>query len=363
MLERLQKVWEGCTAYEEPICFVYLEQDLLVGGELLYTPTKILKVEAADGSCIYEEGKDYIVSGKRILRTEHSRMPVLHRDTYIKPFLGEKYFEWLRLEDSAYYAKISPEIFQYQVLITYQHEGVWEGFIPEVNTAYLPRTTSMLKQNKPLNLVFYGDSITAGWEASGCDEYVIDMNTLEEFHNYSSRPPYLPAWPSLVTTTLKEHYNGTEITKVNRGAGGSTSLWGVKNADQLVNPHNPDIVVIAFGMNNLQDDPEKFKGEILSIITTIRNRKPECEFLLVSAMVPNTEVVCLRDNKLAEHEKVLYQLQESFEGIAVAPVNAVFEALTRQGKQYFDITGNGINHPNDYSVRIYAQTVLRTLGI
>jgi lysophospholipase L1-like esterase len=363
MLKELQKVWEGCTAYEEPVCFAYLKDNLLAGGELLYTPVKVLKVEAADGSSVYEEGKDYTVSGKKIIRTEHSRIPVLERDTYISPYHGEKGIEWLRLEGDAYFAKIFPEIYHYQVLVTYQHEESWKRFVPDENTAFLPRTMEMLKEKKPLKLVFYGDSITAGWEASGCDEYAIDMNTLEEFHNYSHRSPYLPAWTSLVTTALKEHFKYSEITMVNRGAGGSTSFWGYTNVEKLVNPHNPDIVVIAFGMNNLQDAPEKYKDEIMGIITRIRNQHPACEFLLVSPMVPNTETAGLRNNKLAEHEKVLYQLQESIEKVAVAPVNAVFEEILRQGKQYFDITGNGVNHPNDYSVRIYAQTVLRSLGI
>lgn len=363
MQQRLQKVWEGNIAYEEPLCYVYLDNDVLVGGELLYIPTKVLRVEAVDGDYIYEEGKDYIVEGKRIVRTPDSKIPVLERDTYIKSFNGETYFEWLRLEDATYFATILPEIYQYQVVVTYEHEEEWAGHIPEDNTSFLPRTMELLKNRKPMNLVFYGDSITAGWEASGCDEFVIDMNTLEEFHNYSLRAPYLPAWPSMVTTVLREHYNHSEITKTNRGAGGSTSMWGYTNADKLVNPLNPDFVVLAFGMNNLQDDAEKFKAEISGIIMSIRMKNPACEFLLLSPMIANTEIVCLRDNKLAEHEKVLYQLQQSMEGIAVAPVNTMFQQLLKQGKQYHDLTGNGINHPNDYSVRIYAQTVLSALGL
>lgn len=206
MKERLQKVWEGCTAYEEPVCFAYLENEQLSGGELIYTPTQVLKVEAVDGSVEYEEGEDYIIRGKRILRTENSKIPVLTRDTYLSPFLGEKHTEWLRLEDGTYYAKIFPSIYQYQISVTYQHTDVWEGFIPEDNTSFLPHTMELFKKKKPLNLVFYGDSITAGWEASGCDEYVIDMNSLEEFHNYCHRSPYLPAWPSLVTEVVKEHF-------------------------------------------------------------------------------------------------------------------------------------------------------------
>lgn len=363
MKERLQKVWEGKFVKEELLCFVYSEHNVLTGGELLYTPTRVVKVEAADGSYVYEEGKDYIVSGKRIIRTEQSKIPVLERNTYIQPYQGEKYFEWLRLEDDAYFARILPDIYMYQVWVTYEHEEVWKGFAPEDNSRYLPRTMELLKEKRPLKLVFYGDSITAGWEASGCDEYVIDMNTLEEFHNHSERWPYLPAWPSLVTDVLREHYQHEGITKVNRGAGGSTALWGLTNAEQLVNPHSPDFVVLAFGMNNLQDEPAKFKDEIVGIISTIRRKNPDCEFLLVSPMVANTEVVCLRGNKLPDFEKVLYQLQESMKGIAVAPVNTVFREIICQGKQYFNITGNGINHPNDFAVRIYAQTVLRALGL
>lgn len=363
MLQELEKVWEGNTVYAEPVCFLKSDKDCAVSGELLYVPSKILKVEAFDGSHIYEEGKDYTVQGKRIIRTDNSTMPALSKEDYIAPFTGEKQTEWLHLSDGEYYVKIYPEVIRYQVLVTYQHDQVWEGFIPENVTALLPRTMQILSQKEHFNLVFYGDSITAGWEASGCDELAIDMNSLEEFHNFCHRPPYMPAWVSLVTSTIMEHHDNHNITKVNRGAGGSTSMWGCTNTAALVNPHKPDLSVIAFGMNNLQDEPEKFEQEITQIITTIRSENPYCEFLLVSAMTPNTEIKALADNKLAQHQEALYRLQNSMKGVAVAPVNTMFQELYRHGKQHFDITGNGINHPNDFSVRIYAQTILATLGI
>ncbi|MDP4091402.1 MAG: SGNH/GDSL hydrolase family protein, partial [Bacillota bacterium] len=268
MQQELQKVWEENTVYAEPVCFLNSDKDCVVSRELLYVPSKILRVESADGSHIYEEGKDYTVQGKKILRTENSTMPVLSKDDYIFPFTGEQYTEWLRLPDGEHCMKIYPDVIQYQVLVTYLHDQVWEGFVPENVTALLPRTMQILDQKEHLSLVFYGDSITAGWEASGCDEYAIDMNSLEEFHNFCHRPPYMPAWVTLVTNTIMEHHGHHDITKVNRGAGGSTSLWGCTNAAALVNPQKPDLTVIAFGMNNLQDEPEKFEQEITEIITT-----------------------------------------------------------------------------------------------
>jgi lysophospholipase L1-like esterase len=249
------------------------------------------------------------------------------------------------------------------VFVTYQHKEKWEGYLPENITALLPRTMSKFAEKEHVNLIFYGDSITAGWEASGCDENVINMSTLQEFHNYIHRPPFLPAWASIVTNTIMEYYGYNDITKINRGAGGSTSSWGNTNAAALVNHHKPDLVVLAFGMNNVQDEPEKYEAEIAGIISTIRSQNPNCEFLLVSPMIPNPEIQVFINNKLAKQQEVLYHLQKSMSGIAVAPVNSMFHELSRYGKQYLDITGNCINHPNDFSVRIYAQTILSALGI
>jgi lysophospholipase L1-like esterase len=363
MLQWTQKVWEGDMVFEEPLCFLQLSNDVIISGELLYVPSKILKITSADGSCTYEEGKDYTVNGKKLLRTVNSKIPVLLKDTYCIPYTGDKDTEWLRMEDREYYVRIFPEVYQYQVLVTYQHEEIWEGFIPENVTTLLPRTVGMLSEKEHVNLVFYGDSITAGWEASGCDENVINMSTLKEFHNFIHRPPYLPAWASLVTNAIMEHYGYKDITKINRGAGGSTTAWGNANAAGLVNPHKPDLVVLGFGMNNAQEEPEEYEAEILGIISTIRGQNPDCEFLLVSPMIPNSEIQVYINNKLAKHQEVLLKLQKSMRGVGVAPVNSVFHELSRYGKHYLDISGNCINHPNDFSVRIYAQTILSALGI
>ena len=37
------------------------------------------------------------------------------------------------------------------------------------------------------------------------------------------------------------------------------------------------------------------------------------------------------------------------------------KALFEAGKRYRDVTGNNINHPNDFVVRLYAQVLLKTV--
>lgn len=363
MLQWLDKLWEGNKVFEEAICFTRSDQGELLGGELIYTPTKILKVTAADGSYIYEEGKDYVIKEGKLQLTDNTTIKVLPREVYCVPYNGEADCGWLRIVGGERYLKIYPEVYQYQLMVTYEHEEHWKGFIPENMSNLLPRTMSKLAAKEKVKLVFYGDSITAGWEASGCDEQVIDMYTIEEKHLSLSRPPYMPAWVSLVTAALEDKFDHPNITKVNRGAGGSTASWGNIHADKLVNPHKPDLVVVAFGMNNIHADPQDYYNDILGILTTIRNSNPECEFLLVSPMVGNPEMEIFTCHKMPEHQEELYKLHRTLPGVALAPVHTMFLELLRQGKNYMDITGNCINHPNDFSVRIYAQMVLSALGL
>ena len=47
-------------------------------------------------------------------------------------------------------------------------------------------------------------------------------------------------------------------------------------------------------------------------------------------------------------------------GIALADVSAIWDTLLKT-KHDLDLTGNGLNHPNDFGHRLYAQTILGLL--
>ena len=220
-----------------------------------------------------------------------------------------------------------------------------------------------LRAGGDFHLTLYGDSITAGWEASGCNERAIDMVTLGEYHVSLWHAPYQPAWAELVTNALQARYPQSTVIKTNRAAGGSTVQWGVEHAAELVPPCKPDLIMLGFGMNSMQESAEDYRRAILSIIRTIRKECPDCEFVLVSPMIPNPEIKGFQNNQLPAQQDVLYQIAAELEGVCIAPVHSVFREMTARGKHYLELTGNCINHPNDFSVRVYAQTVLRTLGV
>ena len=46
--------------------------------------------------------------------------------------------------------------------------------------------------------------------------------------------------------------------------------------------------------------------------------------------------------------------------MAIVPVTSMHKSLLEK-KRYYDMTGNNVNHPNDFMARIYAQTVNKTI--
>ncbi len=48
-------------------------------------------------------------------------------------------------------------------------------------------------------------------------------------------------------------------------------------------------------------------------------------------------------------------------GVAFADVTEVWSAIAAR-KQHMDLSGNGLNHPNDYGHRLYAETILAVVG-
>lgn len=337
----------------------------IASGTLLYTPQKILSVRSGNLKTAYEEGRDFTVQGNRLVLTADSRIKVFPRSKYCTKYTGAAETNWLRITGTDQVLLATPALMDYQIVVTYTHNGSWSGLTSESQLQHLPQTAEKLKEKKKLDIVYFGDSITAGWDAIGQDEKVIDVTTIKEIHAKTSRSPYTPAWAEMVVQKLRSGYGYSGITKINRAAGGATSFWGKTNAAALVNPQNPDLVIMAFGMNEALNSGAVFKNNILSILDTIHSADPQAEFLLVSCMMPNRDSVSFTKNKLKAQEDALYAIQSEQKdlSIGVVPVHSMFLSLHEQGKLYTDYSSNNINHPNDFAVRLYAQMVLQALGI
>lgn len=364
LLNWLSPIWTNGTIFEEPVCFYEDAEKNIKGGKLLYAPDSITSIMNYDASIVYEEDRDYKITEDGICLLKSSRIPILHRKEYIASFTGEPDDAWLCLPGKEQLVQLFPEIHKYQVLVTYEsHHDSWNGYIPEKQGTKLKNTYNKLENGESLHIVFYGDSITAGWEASGANEQAVDMNSLEPDRVHFDRYPHMPVWPQLVTDQLRTKYPTATITKDNLSAGGSTAKWGLRHVNELFDRVSvPDLVFIGFGMNCMWDKPDVFLNYISGIRNELCKRNPDCEFVLYPAMVANPEMAVYQQQNMRAYEVALKDYAAHMPGIVVAPVHSMFRELQNRGKEYYEISGNAVNHPNDFSIRLYAQTIWETIS-
>ncbi|MFZ4507790.1 MAG: SGNH/GDSL hydrolase family protein [Fimbriimonas sp.] len=317
--------WEGRESYLEPVLISGPDSSQL-SGQLLFTPTRVVSVQDDSLKTTYREGVDYTVKGREILMLPHSRMPHVPDSSLEK---GE--YKWNVLTGK-------------HVVVTYQHQADWKPDSQPEPSA-LPRIQRRLASKQPVLVAAIGDSITLGIGTSG----------------YGQLPPYMPTWPQLVVDGLKKHYRNPRVQLANAAMGGMTSDWGRETTPTMVATLKPDLVIIAFGMNDFWwMPPELLRENTEKMMASVRSESPECEFILI-APIPFDPIYASEEQyrlRLASYAPALQNLKGA--GVAVVDMHSVGEQLYKRKKPK-DLLSDPL-HPNDFLARIYAQQVLRHLG-
>ena len=148
----------------------------------------------------------------------------------------------------------------------------------------------------------------------------------------------------------------------NTSVGGVDSDWAIENAVQRAGAYQPDLVILGFGMND-RCGMEEYRNKTNKLMEVIRKVSLETEFLLLATTLPN-ELADTEPYHFWAHQDEYSESLMGLEGagVAVADIQAVQKEIGKR-KRYIDITGNWLNHPNDYLARIQAQVVIETLGL
>ena len=328
-------IWAGERVGNETVLFVGDE-----GAPLLYADAEVESVRSYDLKTEYDENDYRLVNGV-LYRTENSRIPALSAaDMYPMEYVEGK--TWKKKE-GGYIAYSEGEHFSsMQVVVTYTHKSKWSGFIPPDRSAKAASFRKRLEEGKSVQIAFFGDSITAGYNASGVIDY----------------PPFAPPYADLVGGYIKARYPDNRVSWINEGVGGTNSLWGLTNVMEKAAEYPIDLAVIAFGMNDAYD-AETHAGYARSMAEFVLSANPDASVVLVATMLPNPEAegVAVRQET---YEAALLEMAEAYPNICVAPVTSVHASML-EIKSYADMTGNNLNHPNDFMMRVYAQTILQTV--
>ena len=339
-------------------------------GKLLFAPEKIESVVSYDlagaRAIEYQEGVDFTIDGNTISAV---------RDTL--PFMTDKELSGEEKLDGFDYSQIPSTdaglhlpftegtgFIERQIYVTYTHAGKWTGQVPVYAGDTLSKTVEKLKNKETLNLFVYGDSISTGANSTG----------------YLNVYPYADSWPESVRQGLEQQYGG-KVELLNKAVGGWTSEDAIKSSETVgwvggeqifqtgisgtlkeMPEYKPDLVVLGFGMNDASNGISRktYKLYMQRIMTVIRQRNPECEFILLGTMIANPKAYNQSKGQI-EYFNELKELSEENAGTVTINIGQMHMDMLENGKRYADMTGNNVNHPNDFLASVYTMNILSLL--
>jgi lysophospholipase L1-like esterase len=287
------------------------------------------------------QGRDFQLSdnGLVLIFNDNAKVPKIDREPFVPPNSPASYGhregndrEWLLYRFGVWFHRRNLEI-------TYVRKDFQK---PKADpTIALPKTMARLKARQPLRIAVSGDSISTGLDSSG------KWNAF----------PHQPGYIDLIAAQLQVTY-GSEIALDNRAVAGWSVDTGVNDVQKLLEK-KPNLVIVAYGMNDVgRRDPKWFHERTKQIIDKIKAADPEIEIVLVAPMLGHRQWVHTPRDQFAAYRDRLKSLTQA--GVALADATAVWETML-QHKHDFDLTGNGLNHPNDFGHRLYAQCALKAI--
>jgi acyl-CoA thioesterase-1 len=196
----------------------------------------------------------------------------------------------------------------------------------------------------PVRITWLGDSISEGYNSSG----------------YLKLPPNQPPFAELTAEHLRSRFGGP-VELHNCAVNGTGSAYPLQHREKWMNDR-PDLLVIAYGMNDFASCAvDRYLANLAEIIELNRAASPATEYLLAASMSGNPIWKHTPPQTAARFAFELRNLAENAEPeVGFIDLHAIWNKFLAR-KQFLDLTGNGVNHPNDYGHRILASGILSAL--
>lgn len=340
----LEPFWESDVVREEPVLFVRDPDSGEARGQLMFPAAEIIAVTRSDRSTTYQPARDYRwTAGSQSIVIPADSQIATHLPSDLRRPPGSQPYR-LTHRDGGDEIRFGAtlEYHQMQTWVTYRKaDAHWPVPPPHDTQTTLPITLGKLRNKQPLSIVLLGDSISTGCNASG----------------WGGGAPFQPPYQDL----LLQHLQATSSPQVrltNLSVGGMSTPWGMTKIDDVMK-HQPDLVVIAFGMNDAGGlTPQQYRQNTQAMIDAARQHAADTEFILVATMLGNRDWTTLHHDRFLPFRDALESLTGP--GVALADLTSIWQAMLER-KADADLTGNGVNHPNDFGHRVYAQVLARLL--
>ena len=336
--------WSAGRMDGESLLFV-VESDGLARAPLLFAPTGPVTLQSATREATFVEGRDFVVDthdGVIVLLPGSGVPRVPAADLISSRPSDEGAFMHAVGDPSRFLLFAEGDVFhRLQSVASYPHDpNAWTGQRPADAAPELARTHRLLATGTGLAIWVLGDSISEGYNASG----------------FTGAAPSQAPYPGLIAASLERE--GRRVALRNLARAGATANDGMYMVPD--DGDSADLAIVAFGMNDAgYASPGEFRDGIANVISAVRRTAPRIDLVLVAPMLPHPDWHYARAERLLAYRDELASLAGP--GTAFADVTTLWrDLLTR--KRHHDLTGNGINHPNDFGHRVYADVILSLLS-
>lgn len=325
----------GCATWKRQALEHQVGESVVLVGEepaaLAHVPIKKAKLSVRStylpqaSTIEYQPGRDFWFDARSgtLRRTAGSRMP----DFRTNVLFGAEGFDHNNFPgfgNTAFFA-----------FVDYSYQPTTRWPVQANQVASLPKTKAKLQAGASLKIVAYGDSITAGGDAT--------------------RPEWI-FWRRWADH-LQTRYPQAHVEAINGATGGDSTFQGLQRLEAKVLKEKPDLVLVGFGMNDHNIGGPTipvFEKNLKDIIAQIR-QETSAEIVLYSTFPPN-EKWKYGSHRMPEYAAATERVAREV-GCAFADVFNNWQAVL-QRKKPEDILGNNINHPNDFGHWVYFQVLL-----
>lgn len=344
--------WKGNIIYNETVLLT--KDGEIMSGKLLFPVVKLLSVRDYTLDVEYIENVDFKIEGNKIIGLKES-LPHLTTNQLMGEDIPEPYrlvtsisnvlTDYMMMGPNVIYTE-SPFWYSNQLSVSYVYD-VREldlSQFPSYDVSKMPNTINKLTNGETVRITAIGDSVLEGLSSSGS----------------FNRAPFMPNFMELTQQYLADHFN-TEVILNNKSVGGTQSSFG-SNSNTLyqISQTNPDLIFIHFGINDNGGgiSPNMYRDNIELMILTLKQNLPDVEIILLNAIQPNP--AAYDSMRFEQYFSRMERLEAAYDYVKIIDLYSLSEYFM-ETKTYHDMTGNGINHVNDYSARLYLMSILATI--
>lgn len=225
---------------------------------------------------------------------------------------------------------------------------------------------SSLTDNAQVTIAFLGDSVT-----QGCFELV---ETGEKSFDtvFDAESAYSNKLKKLINTFFPKVY----VNIINAGISGDSAARGLNRLERDVLRYSPDLVTVAFGLNDcIGRSVEEYQRDLQEIFRRLRAAGSEVVFMSTNGMNEyvspqirqQLQIECAQKTMERQQNGTLRRFFEAAcetahkEGVFVCDCHSRWERLAESGADMTALLSNGINHPARDIHWLFAVSLFETI--